>query len=235
MIGMPEGVRKLLVAYDVEGYGGRGKRQELATQQRLVDVLKYAFGEAGLPVEAYEIQEQGDGGLALLPTGTGVDEPRVIRTLIDAFDTALGDINEELIASANMRLRVAFDEGVVHRAAHGFAGPAVTAVCRLRDAMVVKEMLKRSSGDLIVVVADHLYQDVLMHERVRSRAFDRVEVKAKEFVATAWFYLPGDTAATSAPESGVESDPPPRPSSDSSERTRVPQLEEALKTDPGVW
>jgi hypothetical protein len=34
MIGMPEGVRKLLVAYDVEGYGGRGKRQEIATQRR---------------------------------------------------------------------------------------------------------------------------------------------------------------------------------------------------------
>lgn len=31
MIGMPEGVRKLLVAYDVAGYGGRGKRLELAT------------------------------------------------------------------------------------------------------------------------------------------------------------------------------------------------------------
>jgi hypothetical protein len=214
MIGMPEGFRTLLVAYDVEGYGGRGKRLEVATQQRLVDVLKYAFGEARVPPDGYELQEQGDGGLALLRTGYGVDEPRVITTLIDALDAGLGQINEDLVDRARIRLRVALHEGVVHRAAHGFAGPAVTEVCRLRDAAAVKQKLANSRGNLIIVVADHLYRDVLAH--TLGRTFVRAEVTAKEFAATAWIFLPGD-AESRAP------DPPERP-----------KLEDALKS-PGFW
>jgi hypothetical protein len=233
MVGMPEGVRKLLVAYDVEGYGGRGKRLELATQQRLVDVLTYAFGEARVASDAYEMQEQGDGGLALLPTGAGVDEPRVITTLMGALEAALGEINEDLVASARIRLRIALDEGVVHRAAHGFAGPAVTAVCRLRDAGVVKEMLASSSGHLIVVVADHLYQDVLAH--ALGRRFVQADVTAKELAARAWIYLPADTAPRQRPATAAEPGPSARQGPDSSERSGVPRLEDALRTDPGLW
>jgi hypothetical protein len=235
MIGMPEGVRKLLVAYDVEGYGGRGKRLELATQQRLVDVLTYAFAEAKVPSGAYEMQEQGDGGLALLPTGDGVHEPRVVTTLIDALEGGLEQINEDLVAKARIRLRVALDEGVVHRAAHGFAGPAVTSVCRLRDAPVVKEMLKGSSGDLVVVVADHLYRDVLAHERLRGPAFVQADVTAKELAARVWIYLSAGTAPRPSPATAAESDPSVRHAPDSSERSEVPRLEEALRTDPGLW
>jgi hypothetical protein len=233
MIGMPEGVRKLLVAYDVEGYGGRGKRLELATQQRLVEVLTYAFGEAKVPSGGYEMQEQGDGGLALLPTGNGVDEPRVITSLIDALEAGLEQINEDLVAKARIRLRVGIDEGVVHRAAHGFAGPAVTGVCRLRDAPVVKETLKGSRGDLVVVVADHLYRDVLAH--ALGRKFAQVSATVKEFTAVAWIYLsvptaPGPMSATAAKSA---SSAPHRP--DLSERSEVPRLEDALKIDPGLW
>ena len=43
MLDMPDGVRKLVFAYDVEGYGRRGPRLAHVTQQRLVDVLAYAL------------------------------------------------------------------------------------------------------------------------------------------------------------------------------------------------
>jgi hypothetical protein len=232
MVGMPRGVRKLLVAYDVEGYSGRGKRLEFATQQRLVDVLTYAFSEAEVPLDAYEMQEQGDGGLALLPTGGSVDEPRVIKTLIDALEEGLDQINEDLVARARIRLRVALDEGVVHRAAHGFAGPAVTRVCRLRDASVVKDMLKGSSGPLIVVVADHLYRDVLAD--TLGRSFVQANVAVKEFAATAWILVSAATAPRSTPATAAEPDPTAR-QADSPERWGVPRIEDALRTDPGLW
>jgi hypothetical protein len=233
MIGMPEGVRKLLVAYDVAGYGGRGNRLELATQQRLVDVLTYAFSQAGVPPGANEIQEQGDGGLALLPTGAGVDEPRVITTLIGALEAGLAEINEDLVANARIRLRVALDEGVVHRAAHGFAGPAVTAVCRLRDAAVVKEMLASSSGHLVVVVADYLYRDVLAH--ALGRSFVQADVTAKELAARAWIYLPAGPVPRPTSATAGEPGPSARQAPDSSERSGAPRLEDALRTDPGLW
>ena len=86
---MGPGTRRLCVAYDVEHYSQRGTRREYATQRRLVDVLEFAFAEAGLAPGQYELQEQGDGGLALLPTGGAVDEPRLIVDLLRALQNAL--------------------------------------------------------------------------------------------------------------------------------------------------
>ena len=222
MIGMPESARKLLVAYDVAGYSGRGRRREVASQQRLVDVLHYAFAAA--QVQGYELQEQGDGGLRLLPTGDGVDEVRVIADLIRALEDGLAEINGDLVAEARIRLRVALDEGVVQRAAHGFSGYAVTAVCRLRDASVVRESLAGSDADLIVVVADHLYQDVLADGYRRGPAFAQATVTAKEFTGEAWIYLPRNIATANPARIPVSGEVP-----------NAPKLSAALRTNPQIW
>jgi hypothetical protein len=226
MIGMPEGVRKLLVAYDVEGYSGRAERLKITTQERLVAVLKYAFTAAHVSPDAYELQEQGDGGLALLPTGDGVDEPRVITTLIGALEAGLADINSDLVPSARIRLRVALDEGVVYRAAHGFAGLAVVHACRLRDADAVRDMLKNSTGNLVVVVADHLYRDVLADARVPGAAFVQAAVTVKELAAMAWVCLPGDPARGQPPGAGRSGVP------GTASPAAVTPLEDLLKSDP---
>jgi hypothetical protein len=199
MVGMPAGVRKLLVAYDVEHYTGRGRRLEFSTQQRLVDVLTFAFGEAGVSAGGYELQEQGDGGLALLPTGEGVDEPRMVIGLISALTAGLDELNEDLVAKAQVRLRVGLHEGVVNRAAHGFTGMAVDDVCRLRDSGAVRDMLAGSQAPLVVVVADHLYRDVLADSKyaLRGAPFTQATVSAKEFTGIAWIYLPSAAAGQS--------------------------------------
>jgi hypothetical protein len=237
MVGMPEGIRKLLVAYDVASYGGREKRQQLAIQQRLVDVLRYALGKAG--VSAYELQEQGDGGLGLLPTGEGIDEPQVIADLVEALETGLCEVNEDLVTAVRIRLRLGLDEGIVHRAAHGFVGPAVTGVCRLRDAAVVREMLANSDADLIVVVADHLYRDSLEHRRSRKPAFAQASVTAKEFSAMAWIYLPEGIRTRPAPPSIPASAPPtafaPHAENSPEQAAQAPSLKKALDVDPRLW
>ena len=189
---MREGIRKLCVAYDVAHYSGRGTRREYETQQRLADILDFAFREVGVPQADRDLQEQGDGGIAFLPTGGTVDEPRLIVGLLNALRTSLTDLNEDLVEAAKVRLRVGLHEGAVHRAAHGFVGPAVVEVCRLRDADVVREALSRSSGPLVAAVADRLYQDVLSHNYhgLPASAFIPVEVHAKTFRGKAWIYQP---------------------------------------------
>ena len=161
MAGMRAGVRQLIVAYDVEHYSGRGTRREYATQQRLSDTLEFAFEESGVPVGEAKIQEQGDGGLALLPTGGTVDEPRVVVGLINALVRGLAELNEDLVEEARVRLRVGLHEGVVHEAAHGYVGSAVIEACRLRDSDPVRSALAASDAPLVVVAADGLYRDVL--------------------------------------------------------------------------
>jgi hypothetical protein len=221
MLGLPGGARKLVFAYDVEGYGKRGTRLAHATQQRLVDVLAYAFDEARVTPGTYETQEQGDGGIALLSAGGSASEPRLVTSLIGALDAGLAQVNEDLVAGARIRLRVAFDAGVVCRAANGYSGDSVVAGCRLRDAEMVKDLLRSSAGYLIAVVADHLYRDIRADSK--GRVFTQASVTTKEFAAVAWIHLPG----------GAGSAPPPV--QHSSERSAAPLLSDALKTDPGLW
>jgi hypothetical protein len=193
MASMGAGTRRLCVAYDVEHYSQRGTKREYATQQRLSDVLSFAFGEVGLAAGEYELQEQGDGGLALLPTGGTVDEPRLIVGLLNGLRNALTELNEDLVEQARVRLRVALHEGVVHRAPHGYVGPAVIEVCRLRDADPVRSALADSDSVLVAVVADGLYRDVLAHgyHGLPGTVFTPVDVQVKSFSARAWIYLPG--------------------------------------------
>jgi len=206
---MPEGIRKLCVAYDVEHYSGRGTRREYATQERLAEVLDFAFREAGLAPAAYEVQEQGDGGIAFLATGGTVDEPRLIVHLLKALEIGLAELNADLVGPAQVRLRVGLHEGVVHRAPHGYVGPAVIEACRLRDADTVRGALASSGGPLVVVAADSLYHDVLAHSYhgLQGTAFTEVQVNVKNFAAKAWIYLPGapqpaSQAAAEAPAPG---------------------------------
>ncbi len=105
MVGMPAGIRKLCVAYDVASYSGRGTRREFAVQARLNELLQYAFREAGAPLDSWEIQEQGDGGIAFLPTGGQVDEPRLLVRLITALNAGLDELNEDVTDVARIRIR----------------------------------------------------------------------------------------------------------------------------------
>jgi hypothetical protein len=113
MVGMPKAIRSLCVAYDLQAYSGHGMRRKLAAQEQLSDLLRYAFGEARLAEASYQMQEQGDGGVALLPTGEGMDEPRMLVTLIRAFEIGLAENNEQLLEDRRLRLRLALNQGVV--------------------------------------------------------------------------------------------------------------------------
>lgn len=229
MIGMPEGIRKLCVAYDVEGYSGRGTRHEFTAQARLAELLTYAFREAGLPPGAEEVQEQGDGGIAFLPTGGTVDEPRLLVGLINALRVGLTELNEDMVDRARIRLRVGLHEGVVHRASHGYVGPAVIEVCRLRDSDVVRAALARVSDLLVVVVADRLYQDVLSHgyHGLPASAFTRADIQAKSFSAAGWVYLPG---TAQAPRQAMDSIPAPEIAAASPS-----PIEGYLNVPPDTW
>lgn len=236
MTGMTAGIRRLCVAYDVECYSGRGTRREYATQERLTQVLDFAFSEAGLAADDYEMQPQGDGGIALLPTGGTVDEPRLIVTLLNNLRIGLHHLNEDLVERARLRLRLGLGIGVVHRAAHGFVGPVVIEVCRLRDADVVREKLADSHSVMVAAVTDDLYRDVLAHSYhgLPDSAFVNAEVTIKGFTAMAWLYLP----PPARPERPAQPTQPARPAPAPVEKGNTSgrsALAGFLETDPDMW
>jgi hypothetical protein len=229
MAGMQAGVRKLIVAYDVEHYSGRGTRREYATQQRLSDVLEFALRESRISPDSAEVQMQGDGGLALLPTGGTVDEPRLIVSIINAFVQGLIELNEDLVAEARVRLRLALQEGVVHPAPHGYVGPAVIEACRLRDSDPVRSALADGDAPLVVVVADGLYRDVLSqgYHGLPASAFTPVDVQVKSYSGKAWIHLPG-AAKRPGPAAAVRE-------RGAGERADAVSLQDFLAAPPESW
>jgi hypothetical protein len=202
LIGMPESVRSMCLAYDLQSYSSHGVRQQLSIQEQLSRLLRGVFAEAGLREDSYRVQPQGDGGVALLPTGRGIDEPRMLVNLIRGFEVGLAENNEQLLADLRLRLRMALDQGViVHDAAHGFVGGAVVNACRIRDSAAIRQALASSTGYLVVAVTHELYRDVFADgpHGLPGSAFSHVALGSRD----AWIYVPG----TSGLAAGLASEP----------------------------
>jgi class 3 adenylate cyclase len=202
-VSVPAGIRRLCVAYDVEGYSTRSARDQIEVQERLAAVLGGACAQAGLAAGDFLSQEQGDGGLILLPTGSGVDEPLMIARFLAALEAGLAALNRNLIKTARIRMRVVLVEGVVFAGANGYVGDAVVAAFRMCDAPPVRRALAAApEASLAVVVSDGLYHDVVRHGHhgLPGARFTRQVLDVKEFSQAGWLYVgPGEGPVPAAP------------------------------------
>jgi hypothetical protein len=210
------GIRRLCCAYDVEKYSVRTNQGQLAVQERLTRVIRTACATARLDPSEYRIQQQGDGGLLLLPTGGEVDEPLLIALLLRTVESELRAVNDGAAAGERIRLRVALHEGVVYDGANGYAGDAVIEVCRMCEAAPVKRALAEAPlADFVLVASDGLYRGVLRHGEhglPSAAEFAAVSLTLKEFSANCWLHVPGGVppAGTVAEEPAAPTDPPQR-------------------------
>jgi hypothetical protein len=209
---VPPGRRRLCVAYDIAGYSSRELRAQFDAQSRLSEILGAACSAAGLGAADYAIQQQGDGGLALLPTGGEIDEPRLIGTFMRTIAERLEDANRFRSRDSRLRLRIALHEGVVFVADHGYVGDAIVAAFRMCDADPVRRALADSpEADFVLVASDPLYQDVLRHglHGVPGDAFVKRALSVKSFSADAWIHAAGAPSGPTAPAEPAE--PPADP------------------------
>lgn len=198
---MPEIIdpeRRILVCADMEHYSRRDNVLQHRAQSTFTRILDEATTELGLSRNSWQIQQGGDGELAILPPGTS--ERAVVTRLVPALDRLLREHNRGLSAEARVRLRVAVHQGLVHLdGTNGFPSDAVVHVCRLADSPAVKAALRRfPSADVALIVSDTIYRDVVQHYRdLRPEHFARVlaAVPDKDFCAPAWIYVPGENAA----------------------------------------
>lgn len=206
--------RRILVCVDMESYSRRDNVLQYRAQSAFAKILEEAASDIGLGRKNWQIQQGGDGELAILPAGA--HERRVVTRLAPTLDRLLREHNTGLAPEARIRLRVAIHQGLVHLdGANGFPSEAVVHVCRLADAPALKEALRRYPGAAVaLVVSDIVFQDVVRHYRdLRPEQFQRVAatIPDKGFDATAWIYVPGENATASL-ESGLDEHVPGRPS-----------------------
>lgn len=170
------GVRRMCVAFDLEKYSTGTDAAQIEKQRALAKLAGEVAERGGLARADWITQAQGDGELALLPAG--IDEEHVLTALWREFHGGLHRYNRHANDAARMRLRLAVHEGVTYTADNGFAGDAINTVCRLRDCAAAKQALRAAEGDLILIVSDRIFDDVI-------RGCDTAELPAAEFTAAA--------------------------------------------------
>jgi hypothetical protein len=190
--------RRVLICADMECYSRRDNLLQHRAQSAFTRILNEATTELGLSRVTWQIQQGGDGELAILPAGTS--ERAVVTGLAPIVDRLLREHNRGLAPEARVRLRIAVHQGLVHLdGANGFPGEAVVHVCRLADAPPLKAALRRFAGaDIALIVSDAIFRDVVQHYRdLRPEHFARVSATLpdKNFSAVAWIYVPGENVA----------------------------------------
>jgi tetratricopeptide (TPR) repeat protein len=199
-------VRTMCVTVDIEAWSRRRVPEQLKAQQVLTEVLDEACRHARLDRGLWDRQPNGDGEVAVLPSG--IDESAAIADLIREMATALQQHNRHLNDANRVRLRMAMGSGLAFRGQNGFAGRVVIEACRLLDSEPVRRALNDyPHTDLAVIVSDDLYQDVIVNDFRDLRADDFWQVKAvlpgKGFSADAWVFV---ADRSDGPESSGETE-----------------------------
>jgi len=187
-------VRRMCVAFDLEHYSRRSDAGQIEAQRAMTGLLRGAGERGALERAQWLTQELGDGELALLPPG--IDEARVITSLWRELQEGLHRYNRHASTTARLRMRVAVHEGQTYIADNGFAGDAINTVCRLCDCSEVKDALSATDGDLVLIVSDRIFDDVIRgydaHDLPPS-AFAKVTIAMpdKGFRAEAYIFSGG--------------------------------------------
>ncbi|MFI1993939.1 hypothetical protein [Actinoplanes sp. NPDC020271] len=188
--------RRVVVAVDMESYSKRSNVLQHRAQVAFKQIMEKACAEAGLDRNSWRIQPGGDGELAILPPQ--VSERAIVGKLAPVVDRLLREHNQGLASEARIRLRLAVHQGLVHLdGANGFPSDAVVHVCRLNDSPQLKQALRTHwVANAALIVSDSLYRDVIVHyQDLRPDQFAKVvaEIPEKNFEATAWIHVPGET------------------------------------------
>ncbi len=191
---IPPGIRRLCLAVAADGIADRQPAGQQALRERVSAALLDACGSAGLDRVLVWAQHTDDTEVALLPVG--VNEPRVIASLIAALAEALHRINTGQDEGTRVRLRMAVHEGITILTSEGFTGQAVAKVSRLAGAQSLRAALAADPvADLVVMLSDQVFEDVTQfgHDDMSRDRFRRAEVTipASGDSDAGWIYAPG--------------------------------------------
>jgi class 3 adenylate cyclase len=149
---------RYLAAVDIEGFSSLNAMDQVRMQDDLGQALDVAASRVGLDRALWQLQERGDGELAVLPPDT--DGPRLIADYPRELTNVLGEVNRE--RHCRLRIRVAMHHGTLVQGRFGPAGQGPIVVSRLLDSDDLREYLaKRAELDLVLIVSASLHNDVI--------------------------------------------------------------------------
>lgn len=184
----PALVRRTCITVDLENYSKLDMPTQEAAQQGLAEALAAAAADVGLRRLDWQLQDGGDGELAVLPLGE--NEALAVGAFPLALDEQFRMLHER--DALHLRARMAINHGMVAPGAMGFAGWGPVDVTRIADAPAVRAALQKiDEARVVLALSAALYRDIVQqgHAVVRPEQFR--EVRVPRIGATAWVMVPG--------------------------------------------
>jgi hypothetical protein len=184
----------VLLILDIEGFGSLSHNDlmQVSLRQRLYRLVEQTLGAIGIePEQVLALHDLGDG--VLVAFDDAVSPGRLLDQGISELAAGLAYDNHAVPSSmTRLRLRAAVHQGTLVQDLHGYTGQTLTHAFRLLDAEVVRTILGAAQAtELLVIVSDQTYQQLVAGIGRTVRDFQPVWVTHKETTTRAWVHLAG--------------------------------------------
>jgi hypothetical protein len=154
---------RIILAVDVEDSTKRTNTAKADLRAEMYDVLERGLRLSGIADHHRDqLIDRGDGILALIHPVDSVPKTLMLSRVIPCLGELLA-ANAAAEPDRQIRMRAVVHAGEVHYDLRGCFGEALDLAFRLLDAPNTKQALKRSSGPLLLVVSDLIYQSIVRH------------------------------------------------------------------------
>lgn len=183
---------ELVISVDARRSGAYDDVDKPRMRARIYRVLEAAFTHAKVARDAVHMEDRGDG--VLLSVAGRIAVTRLLGLWMVEVHESLRDENRAL--RVPLGLRVGMHVGPVRHDGRGISGRAVDLACRLADSSVARQLLDAERADLVLVVSESLYEDVVSSggKFIEPARYSSARPELKEGAVTAWFHLPGRPA-----------------------------------------
>ncbi|ARF58144.1 hypothetical protein [Streptomyces gilvosporeus] len=183
---------ELVISVDARRSGEYDDVDKPRMRARIYRVLEAALTHAKVARDAVHMEDRGDG--VLLSVAGRIAVTRLLGLWMVEVHENLRDENRAL--RVPLGLRVGMHVGPVRYDDRGISGRAVDLACRLADSPVARQLLDAERADLVLVVSQALYEDVVSSggKYIEPERYAPARLALKEGEVTAWFHLPGRAA-----------------------------------------
>ncbi|MBL7259411.1 CATRA conflict system CASPASE/TPR repeat-associated protein [Paractinoplanes lichenicola] len=181
-------VNRIAFGVDVVSYSSRTTPQQRELQRRVAGMAERVLAGLGLDLRDTDRQSAGDGMMVVLPPG--VEDEIALPRLLHGWRAQVVADNAENPGD-RIRMRLSVGSGRFTKAALGFSGSTIISVGRLLDSNAIRAAVNdHPDADLVAIVTDRIYQDVVGegYDGLTAGEFQQIEAGAKTFRATAWLW-----------------------------------------------
>jgi hypothetical protein len=182
--------RYVILAVDLARFSAYDAPMRVSLRRSLYEGVHQTLAAAGVPPDATQVEDRGDGMLVLL--NSTVSLPSLLSAVLRDLPEFVASWNSLAASSAQMKVRVVVHQGLAVADAHGWTGAALNDAARLLDHSVLRGLMNASRNPVLVSVSDSVYQDVVRHRnpRIPVDSFRDVELTTKSGHITAWINDP---------------------------------------------